>query len=87
MRRRVTVYGRVQGVFFRDSVRRRAEAAGVSGWVRNREDGAVEGEFEGPDEAVGAIIEYVRKGPGRAEVEKLDVSDAEPENERGFQIR
>ena len=73
-------------MFFRDSVRRQAESAGVSGWVRNREDGAVEGEFEGSDEAVEAIVEYVRKGPGRAEVEKLEVSDAEPEDVRGFQI-
>ena len=86
-RKRVVVSGRVQGVFFRDTVRRRAESLGVSGWVRNRDDGAVEAEFEGPTEAVEALVEFCRSGPGRAEVNKLDVSDAEPEGDRGFQIR
>ena len=49
--RRVVVHGRVQGVFFRETARRRARRAGVAGWVRNNEDGSVEAWFEGePDD-------------------------------------
>ena len=80
-------HGRVQGVFFRDTVRRRAESLGVAGWVRNRDDGAVEAVFEGPDEAVEAMVELCRRGPGRAEVTRLEVTDEVPEGLAGFRIR
>ena len=83
----MVVRGRVQGVFFRDSVRRRAESAGVAGWVTNRDDGAVEAEFEGAPEAVESIVEFCRAGPGRAEIQELEVSDLEPRGEPGFEIR
>jgi acylphosphatase len=87
IRRRIVVHGRVQGVFFRDSTRRRAEQAGVAGWVRNREDGTVEAVFEGDAEAVGQIVDWVREGPGHADVARVDVTDEEPEGLAGFQIR
>jgi acylphosphatase len=77
----------VQGVFFRDSTRRRAEGVGVAGWISNRGDGAVEAVFEGEPEAVAAMVEYCRRGPGRAEVERLEVSEEEPEGLSGFVIR
>ena len=80
-------HGRVQGVFFRDTVRRRAESLGVAGWVTNRDDGAVEAVFEGPDEAVEAMVELCRRGPGRAEVTRLEVTDEETEGLGGFRIR
>jgi acylphosphatase len=86
VRARVIAHGRVQGVFFRDSVRRRAEGAGVSGWVRNRADGTVEAVFEGRAEAVGALIEACRRGPGRAEVTRLDRFEEEPQGLSGFRI-
>src|SRR4051812_18907193 len=66
VRRRVIVSGRVQGVFFRDSCQREAVSAGVTGWVRNRGDGAVEAEFEGPAEAVDRGISWWPSGPPRA---------------------
>ncbi len=75
--KRVVARGRVQGVFFRDSVRRRAEALGVGGWVTNRDDGAVEALFEGEPDAVEQLVEFCRRGPGRAEVSELEVSEAE----------
>ena len=78
--------GRVQGVFFRDSTRRRAESLGVAGWVTNRGDGAVEAVFEGETEAVESMVRYAREGPGRAEVSHLDVTDEEPEGLSGFRI-
>ena len=87
IRRRVVVHGRVQGVFFRDSTRRQAEKTRVAGWVRNREDGAVEAVFEGGDDAVARIVDWVREGPGHADVERVEVAEEEPEGLRGFQIR
>jgi acylphosphatase len=86
IRRRVIASGRVQGVFFRDTIRRRAEAAGVSGWVRNRGDGKVEAAFEGEPEAVESMVELCRRGPGRAEVTDLEVIDEDPEGLSGFVI-
>lgn len=85
--RRVVVHGRVQGVFFRDSARRQAEAAGVSGWAVNRPDGTVEAVFEGEDEAVARLVEFCRRGPRRAEVSRVEVEEQPPEGLSGFTIR
>ena len=87
IRRRVIVTGRVQGVFFRDTVRRRAESARVAGWVSNRSDGAVEAVFEGDAEAVEELVDFCRRGPSRAEVASAEVSEEEPEGLRGFKVR
>ena len=87
IRRRVVVYGRVQGVFFRDSTRDEAEGAGVAGWVRNRDDGSVEAVFEGSADAVERLVEWCRSGPRRADVDDVDESDEEPEGLSGFEVR
>ena len=87
IRRRVVAHGRVQGVFFRDTTRRRAQALGVAGWVANRDDGAVEAAFEGDAEAVDAMVELCRRGPGQAEVTELEVADEPPEGLSGFEVR
>jgi acylphosphatase len=76
----------VQGVFFRDSVRRRAATTGVAGWIRNRPDGSVEAAFEGPPDAVEALVEFARRGPRGAHVEAVHVEDEEPRGEAGFRI-
>ena len=68
-------------------MRRRADEIGVSGWITNRDDGAVEAVFEGEADAVGSMVEFCRAGPGRAEVESLEVSDEQPEGLAGFEIR
>ena len=86
VRRRVVVHGRVQGVFFRDSTRRLAETHGVAGWAVNRDDGTVEAVFEGPDEAVAALVAFAAEGPPEALVERIDRYDEEPEGLRGFGI-
>jgi acylphosphatase len=86
-RRRVVVHGRVQGVFFRDSTEREAASRGVAGWVRNRDDGAVEAVFEGDSEAVEALVEFCRSGPSRADVERVDVEEEESEGLEGFEVR
>jgi acylphosphatase len=84
VRKRVTVRGRVQGVFFRDTTRRMAESRGVAGWVRNNPDGSVEAAFEGADDAVDAMVEFARDGPRGAVVQGVDVADEEPEGLTGF---
>ncbi|HTE59893.1 MAG TPA: acylphosphatase [Solirubrobacteraceae bacterium] len=87
VRKRVRAHGRVQGVFFRDSVRRAAQAAGVAGWAANRPDGTVEAVFEGQEAAVERVVELCRAGPGHADVSRLDVADEPPEGLRGFDVR
>jgi acylphosphatase len=87
IRRRVTARGRVQGVFFRDSLRQRAGTHQVDGWACNRSDGAVEAVFEGRPDDVDRLVEFARTGPRRAEVESLDVHNEEPEGLSGFEIR
>jgi acylphosphatase len=86
VRRRVVVHGRVQGVFFRDTTRRQAGSLGVSGWVRNRPDGTVEAVFEGDEEAVSRMVEWARRGPRGADVERVDDTDEPPEGLRGFEV-
>jgi acylphosphatase len=86
IRRRVVVHGHVQGVFFRDTVRRRASAGGVAGWVRNNRDGTVEAVFEGEREAVERLVAFCREGPRGARVDRLEVAEEEPEGLRAFAV-
>ena len=79
--------GRVQGVFFRDTCRRKARSAGVSGWVRNRPDGRVEAVFEGPPGAVEALVAWCREGPPQAVVEGVEIFDADLSGAEGFRLR
>lgn len=85
--RRIVAHGRVQGVFFRDTVVRAATSRGVAGWVRNRDDGTVEAVFEGEPDAVESMVELCRRGPGHATVSRLDVTDRAPEGLQGFELR
>jgi acylphosphatase len=80
------VHGRVQGVFFRDTIRRRASERGVAGWARNREDGTLEAAFEGPPEAVDSLVRFAHEGPRGAEVERVEVTEEDPEGVSGFSI-
>jgi acylphosphatase len=86
-RRRVVVHGFVQGVYFRDTVRRHADAKGVAGWVRNNRDGTVEAVFEGAGEAVEALVALCRAGPRGARVDDVEVLVEEPEQLSGFSVR
>ena len=87
IRRRVVVHGRVQGVFFRDSVRRRAEEHGVAGWVANRWDGCVEAVFEGEQKAVERLLRFVHEGPRGAEVTHVETAEEDPEGLDAFAVR
>ena len=87
IRRRAVVYGRVQGVFFRDSTRERARAHGVAGWVCNRPDGSLEAVLEGSPEAVQRILRFLETGPPQARVDGVAVSEEAPEGLRRFDVR
>ena len=87
VRNHVVVHGRVQGVFFRDSTRRRASQLGVAGWVCNRSDGAVEAVFEGSPDAVSSMVDWARQGPRGADVERVDEQTGSPEGLTGFEVR
>jgi acylphosphatase len=87
VRRRVVARGRVQGVFFRDTMRRRAESAGVDGWVRNTPEGSVEAVFEGESEVVETLVDFSRSGPSRAQVASIEVEEERPEGLTGFEVR
>ena len=87
-RRRIHVLlaGRVQGVFFRRSAAQEATRLGISGWVKNRPDGRVELEAEGPPEAVEAFLAFCRLGPERARVEEILVVDRPVGGDVGFRV-
>ncbi len=86
---RAVVSGRVQGVFFRDSTRRQAQALGLSGWVRNLPDGRVEVLAVGSRAACESLLAFLRVGPPHADVTNVDEKwDAAPSSPpRGFEIR
>ena len=73
--RRLRISGRVQGVYFRESMRLRAKELKVSGWVRNRADGTVEAMVQGEADAVERMIEWARRGPASAQVKKVEIEE------------
>ncbi|CAN5575080.1 acylphosphatase [soil metagenome] len=85
-RRRLIIHGKVQGVYFRETLRGRAENRRVRGWVTNRADGTVEAALEGRKADVEALIGFCRQGPAHAEVEEVEVRDEEPEGLTDFKI-
>ena len=87
VRRRLVVEGLVQGVFFRDSCRREAVAAGTSGWARNMGDGRVEVVVEGSPAAVERVVAWCRTGPRHAVVTAVRVTDEPVEGLDGFRVR
>ena len=86
IRKRVLVSGLVQGVFFRDTCRRLATGAGVTGWIRNLDDGRVEAVFEGPAERVDELVAWTRYGPSDARVAGVEVLVEPSEGLSGFVV-
>ena len=70
---RLTISGRVQGVGYRDWMTTTARRLDLTGWVRNRTDGAVEALIVGDDKAVGEMIDACRRGPIMARVDNVDI--------------
>ena len=87
-RAHVLVSGYVQGVFFREITKRRADSVNIKGWVRNRDDGKVEAVFEGEEQDVKVMVEFCRHGPPRAKVASEEVKwEAYVGEFDGFEIR
>ena len=87
-RAHVRVSGQVQGVFFRDSTREKAEELGLAGWVKNLPDGKVEAVFEGPSERVREIVRWCEEGPRHASVEHVDADFESADGDlEGFEVR
>lgn len=84
--KRLNITGRVQGVGFRFYMERKARELGVTGWVRNRRDGAVEAVVQGTTGAVESMIAWARRGPPSAIVAEVRVSDASGDY-AGFETR
>ena len=75
------IFGLVQGVSFRYVAREQARALGVTGWVRNRPDGSVELVAVGEEQALAALLEWARRGPLGARVDRIEQSASETEEE------
>lgn len=73
----LVVYGRVQGVYFRESMRREAQKLEIAGWVRNRSDGTVEAAVQGDPADVDAMVRWAQRGPERAQVERVEIGPHE----------
>lgn len=84
--RRLNIHGQVQGVGYRESMRREAEKLEVSGWVRNRRDGSVEALVCGADESIAAIIAWARTGPRFSKVESVQIEHDEVISSTGFTV-
>lgn len=82
--KRVVISGRVQGVGFRDWMAREAERLGVSGWVRNRRDGALEALVDGDTASVEELLRLCRRGPLLAEVREIVEELSDPWPDPGF---
>ena len=84
---RLTIHGRVQGVFYRDWTMRTARELGVTGWVRNRDDGTVEAHVEGNRKAIDTMTDRMREGPPRAQVERIERAEADLQHAASFERR
>ena len=82
---RLVIHGRVQGVFFRQSMYREAHRLGVAGWVRNRSDGTVEAAVQGTPAAVDALVAWAHRGPELAYVDQVVISSDEGDYS-GFKV-
>lgn len=81
------IKGTVQGVCFRDTTRDFARSIGIDGFVRNEPDGTVYIEAEGEESQLEALREWLREGPSAAEVEEVDLNQAELKNYDGFNVQ
>jgi acylphosphatase len=83
----LVVHGEVQGVAFRESCRVEADSRGVTGWVRNEDDGTVRAHLEGPADAVEALVSWAHRGPRSARVDRVEVAGSSAEGASRFEVR
>jgi acylphosphatase len=88
VRANLIIHGKVQGVFFRDSTRQKAQELGLEGWVKNLPLQRVEAVFQGPADKVQEAIDWAHQGPPAARVTKVDLRWQDPADDLGgFQVR
>jgi acylphosphatase len=80
------IKGKVQGVFYRVSAQEKAEELGITGWVKNTKEGNVEAVASGNDVKVEAFVQWCAKGPSRAVVDEVIVTEKDPEEYKGFEV-
>ena len=80
------VHGHVQGVFYRAKTQKVAQGLGLTGWVKNCDDGSVEIHAEGDKGKLEELIEWCRHGPALAKVSKIDLNWIGPQGLRSFDI-
>jgi len=83
---KVIIYGKVQGVGFRNFVFLHAKKLNIRGYVKNNPDGTVEAVFDGDEDNINKMIELCKRGPERARVDKIDIKDIEINNYQDFKI-
>jgi acylphosphatase len=81
------ITGLVQGVFFRQNTKQKAQELGINGWVRNCEDGSVEVEAEGDETMLKVFIQWCHRGPQRAVVKKVEQEEIQGKGYVEFEIR
>lgn len=81
------IYGRVQGVWFRETARRQAEARGVTGFARNDPDGTVLIEAEGEEAPLNQFVDWCHQGPTLARVDQVDIERGEVKGYKAFEVR
>lgn len=88
VRQSAVVHGRVQGVFFRHYTAKEAERLGLTGWVRNLDDGSVEAEFQGEEEEVALMVNWLHQGSPMSQVSRVQTKPClRVEMETGFMVR
>lgn len=88
IRKHVRFFGRVQGVYFRANTKRKADELGVSGWVRNEDDGSVEAVFEAESQIIDKIIDWCSTSIRLADVTDSKTEEyAGSEKFHGFEIK
>ncbi len=81
------VKGRVQGVYFRASTKSAADKSGITGWVKNRTDGDVDGMATGSEEQLSGFVSWLKQGPKLANVSTVEICTSDAQEYEGFEIR
>lgn len=87
VRYRIKVKGKVQGVFYRSTAQAKAKELGLSGWVKNEEDGSVLIEAEGEEQKILKLIDWCKEGPRAAIVNDVEYEQVDPKGVNGFEIK